>query len=252
VGALSRLRGAPRLKALAESEGFDRVKLVRASPWPGSQIDPLKEQGMMRAREFGVLVMVLALGSLGLAEDPVKDDDAPAETPPVEEPKEPSARSTWEYLSEKYDADSDGKISPQEYGRDETHFKRLDIDSDGFIAKAEIEERDRSAGGGRGGRGGFGGGRGAGGARGGRRGPRGEGEERPERAVAPLEGSEAPDFELLVLAERAGKAKEETKKEEEEVEAETEGEEKADAPKKLKLSSFKEERPVALIFGSYT
>ena len=212
---------------------------------------------MMRAREFGVLAMVLALGSLGLAEDPVRteepavDDETPADTP-VEEAKEPSARSTWEYLSEKYDADSDGKISPEEYGRDEAHFKRLDIDADGFIAKAEIEERDRSAGGGRGGRGGFGGGRGAGGARGGRRGPRGEGEERPERAVAPLEGSEAPDFELLVLAERAGKAKKETKKEEEKVEAETEGEEKAEAPKKLKLSSFKEERPVALIFGSYT
>ena len=210
----------------------------------------------MRARELGVLVMVFALGSLGLAEDPVRtdepavDDETPAETPPAEEPKEPSARSTWEYLSEKYDADSDGKISPEEYGRDETHFKRLDIDSDGFIAKAEIEERDRSSRGGRGGRGGAG--RGAGGGRGGRRGPRGEGEERPERAVAPLEGSEAPDFELLVLAERRGKAKKETKKEEEEVEAETEGEEKADAPKKLKLSSFKEERPVALIFGSYT
>jgi hypothetical protein len=203
---------------------------------------------MMRAREFGVLAMVLALGSLGLAEDPAVDDETPAETP-VEEPKEPSARSTWEYLSEKYDADSDGKISPEEYGRDETHFKRLDIDADGFIAKAEIEERDRSAGGGRGG---FGGGRGAGGARGGRRGPRGEGEERPERAAAPLEGSEAPDFELLVLAERAGKAKKETKEEEGKTEAETEGEEKAEAPKKLKLSSFKEERPVALIFGSYT
>jgi hypothetical protein len=209
----------------------------------------------MRARELGVLVMVFALGSLGLAEDPVRteepavDDETPAETP-VEEPKEPSARSTWEYLSEKYDADSDGKISPEEYGRDETHFKRLDIDSDGFIAKAEIEERDRSSRGGRGGRGGAG--RGAGGGRGGRRGPRGEGEERPARAVAPLEGSEAPDFELLVLAERRGKAKDETKKEEEKVEPETEGEEKAEAPKKLKLSSFKEERPVALIFGSYT
>ncbi len=211
---------------------------------------------MMRARELGVLVMVFALGSLGLAEAPVRtdepavDDETPAGTPPAEEPKEPSARSTWEYLSEKYDADSDGKISPQEYGRDETHFKRLDIDSDGFIAKAEIEERDRSSRGGRGGRGGAG--RGAGGGRGGRRGPRGGGEERSERAVAPLEGSEAPDFELLVLAESRGKAKKETKKGEEEVEAETEGEEKADAPKKLKLSSFKEERPVALIFGSYT
>ena len=35
-------------------------------------------------------------------------------------------------------------------------------------------------------------------------------------------------------------------------EVEADGEEKAKAPKKLKLSSFKAKRPVALIFGSYT
>ena len=208
---------------------------------------------MKRAREFGVLGMVFALGSLSSADDPVKGDDPPTETPKVEEIVEPSARSTWEYLSEKYDADSDGKISPKEYGRDETHFKRLDIDADGFIAKAEIEERDRSARNERGG--GFGGGRGAGGARGGRRGPQGEGGERPERTVAPLEGSEAPDFELLVLAESRRKQKEETKKEDIDQKGGEEVPEEGDsvaAPKKLKLSSFKGERPVALIFGSYT
>ena len=217
---------------------------------------------MKRARELGVLAMVFAFGSLGLADDPVRMDDpakgveegveeaAKDDEAPAEEPKEPSARSTWEYLSEKYDADSDGKITPEEYGRDETHFKRLDIDGDGFIGKAEIEERDRSSRGGRGGRGGAG--RGAGGGRGGRRGSQGGGGERPERAVAPLEGSEAPDFELLVLAERRGKAKKETKEEEVKTEVEADGEEKVKAPKKLKLSSFKGERPVALIFGSYT
>ena len=216
---------------------------------------------MKRVRELGVLAMVFAFGSLGLADDPVRTDDpakgveegveeaAKDDEAPAEEPKEPSARSTWEYLSEKYDADSDGKITPEEYGRDETHFKRLDIDGDGFIGKAEIEERDRSS---RGGRGGRGGGRGAGGGRGGRRGSQGGGGERPERAVAPLEGSEAPDFELLVLAERRGKAKKETKEEEVKTEVEADGEEKVKAPKKLKLSSFKGERPVALIFGSYT
>jgi hypothetical protein len=214
---------------------------------------------MKRARELGVLAMVFAFGSLGIADDPVRTDEpakgveeaAKDDETPAEAPKEPSARSTWEYLSEKYDADSDGKITPEEYGRDETHFKRLDIDGDGFIGKAEIEERDRSS---RGGRGGRGGGRGAGGGRGGRRGSQGGGGERPERAVAPLEGSEAPDFELLILAERRGKAKKETKEEEEKVEADkqADGEEEVEAPKKLKLSSFKAKRPVALIFGSYT
>ena len=244
--------------SLAKSRGFDRVELAEAIQYADVEVDPLKEQDMKRARELGVLAMVFAFGSLGIADDPVRTDDpakgveegveeaAKDDETPAEAPKEPSARSTWEYLSEKYDADSDGKITPEEYGRDETHFKRLDIDGDGFIGKAEIEERDRSS---RGGRGGRGGGRGAGGGRGGRRGSQGE---RPERGVAPLEGSEAPDFELLILAERRGKAKKETKEEEEKAETETEGEEEVESPKKLKLSSFKAKRPVALIFGSYT
>jgi hypothetical protein len=244
--------------SLAKSRGFDRVELAEAIQYADVEVDPPKEQGMKRARELGVLAMVFALGSLGIADDPVRTDDSAkgveeaakdGETP-AEAPKEPSARSTWEYLSEKYDADSDGKITPEEYGRDETHFKRLDIDGDGFIGKAEIEERDRSSRGGRGGRGGAG--RGAGGGRGGRRGSQGGAGERPERAVAPLEGSEAPDFELLVLAERRGKAEKETKEKEVKTEVEADGEEKVKAPKKLKLSSFQAKRPVALIFGSYT
>ncbi len=226
---------------------------------------------MRTIKHLAALGLTLLFTSMAPVDDPVAKDEEPKEDEEIEEPK---ARSTWEYLADKYDADEDGKITPEEYGRDETHFKRLDVDSDGVIAKAEIEERDRASRDSRGGRGGgrSGGARGGRGGRGegGRRGPRGEGEERPNRGVAPLEGSEAPDFELLVLAERKSAKKDEgaegadaedaDAKETEEVKEQdaSKGEEEGEAreeekEKKLKLSSFKEkERPVALIFGSYT
>lgn len=218
-------------------------------------------------QHFAILGFTLLFSSMASFDDPVVEplvDEAAAEQEDPEEGdgeegdsevvEEPKARSTWEYLAEKYDADEDGQITPEEYGRDETHFKRLDVDSDGVISKAEIDERDRASRGGRGG-----GGRGG---RGGR-GRRGEGEARPARGVAPLEGSEAPDFELLVLAERKASKREAEAGEDEEGEApedkkeqgtsEEEGGVKEEAEKKLKLSSFQEKkRPVALIFGSYT
>jgi hypothetical protein len=222
----------------------------------------------MRAIEhMTALGLALLLTSMVFVDDPVAKDDAVKDEPKADVVEEPKARSTWEYLADKYDADEDGKITPEEYGRDETHFKRLDVDSDGVIAKAEIEERDRASRDSRGGRGGGrSGGRGGRGGRGegGRRGPRGEGEERPDRGVAPLEGSEAPDFELLVLAEKKsakeeGEEKDAEAKEAEEVKEQdaSKGEEgeanEEEKEKKLKLSSFKEkERPVALVFGSYT
>ena len=216
---------------------------------------------------LAALGLTLLFTSMASVDDPVAKGEEPKEDEKTEEVEEPTARSTWEYLADKYDADEDGKITPEEYGRDETHFKRLDVDSDGVIAKAEIEERDRASRDSRGGRGGgrSGGARGGRGGRGegGRRGPRGEGEERPDRGVAPLEGSEAPDFELLVLAEKKsakeeGEEKDAETKEAEEVKEQDaskgEGEAKEEEKeKKLKLSSFKEkERPVALVFGSYT
>ncbi len=218
---------------------------------------------MRTIQHLAALGLTLLFTSMAPVDDPVAKDEEPKEDEEIEEPK---ARSTWEYLADKYDADEDGKITPEEYGRDETHFKRLDVDSDGVIAKAEIEERDRASRDSRGGRGGGrSGGRGGRGGRGegGRRGPRGEGEERLDRGVAPLEGSEAPDFELLVLAEKKspkeeGGEKDANAKEGQDVKEQDaskgEGEAKEEEKeKKLKLSSFKEkERPVALVFGSYT
>jgi len=210
------------------------------------------KHSMYAVRRLSVLGLAVVLASVGFAEDPVTKDDTAKDEPKTDEIVEPTARSTWDYLAEKYDADEDGEITPEEYGRDETHFKRLDVDSDGVISKTEIDERDRASRaerGGRGGRGGrFGGGRGAGG----RRGPRGEGEEGTSRGVAPLEGSEAPDFELLVLSEKTS-AKDADAENEETTEEKGEGETVAEKKaKKLKLSSFEKKRPVAMIFGSYT
>jgi hypothetical protein len=67
--------------------------------------------------------------------------------------------------------------------------------------------------------------------------------------VAPLEGSEAPDFELLVLSEKVDSKDADAEKAET---TEKKGEGETVAEKKLKLSSFEKDRPVALIFGSYT
>lgn len=210
---------------------------------------------MRRVPSLAVLCLVLVSASAASIDDPipsqdrgdgvVADDDE--QSGEVEEPK---AASTWDYLAEKYDADGDGKITEEEYGRDELHFKRLDVDKDGVIAQAELDERDRSARGERGGRRGRGGR--FGGGRGGRGRERWSGEERSSRGVAPLEGSEAPDFDLLVLSEKVSAEDaggEEEDADEKSEEQRTVAEKQA---KKLKLSSFKDKRPVALIFGSYT
>jgi Ca2+-binding EF-hand superfamily protein len=49
----------------------------------------------------------------------------------------------WKWLSERFDADSDGKISPEELGVKERgsdqFFARLDRDNDGFLQKADFD-----------------------------------------------------------------------------------------------------------------
>ena len=97
---------------------------------------------MRRVPSLAVLCLVLVSASAASIDDPipsqdrgdgvVADDDE--QSGEVEEPK---AASTWDYLAEKYDADGDGKITEEEYGRDELHFKRLDVDKDGVIARSE-------------------------------------------------------------------------------------------------------------------
>jgi hypothetical protein len=133
------------------------------------------------------------------------------------------AKTVWEYLSGRYDTNGDGVIDKKEYTRGSEQFARLDKDKNGFI-----DEDDTAQAQGRGERGGR---RGGGGGRGG------------SRQTAPTEGSKAPGFELETLYP---------------VEAPADGEVEAKKAKKkpeyksVSLKSFKGEKPVALIFGSYT
>lgn len=121
--------------------------------------------------------------------------------------------SIWEYLTGRYDRDEDQKISREEYTRSDDHFARLDRDGDGTIEKTDVERKR---------------GRGDRDKARGRRGER-------QRAVAPSEGDLAPDFALeLLIPKKKGKTRE------------------SDETEKIRLSSFKGKKPVALVFGSYT
>jgi len=44
----------------------------------------------------------------------------------------------WAYLSERYDADHDGRVTPAEYGRSPDTFRRLDADADGALTAADF------------------------------------------------------------------------------------------------------------------
>lgn len=57
-----------------------------------------------------------------------------------------SVDSAWTYLAAKYDADQDGRVSPDEYDRDGGQFERLDRNRDG-----ELTAEDYASRGGRGG-----------------------------------------------------------------------------------------------------
>ena len=123
------------------------------------------------------------------------------------------SEDVWKILAEKYDKDRNGEISKEEYTRGGEKFTQLDRNEDGKLNEAD-----------------FLGGRNRGGGRGGR----GRGPERDAGAGArsgiPEEGADAPDFELA-YASKDGTAKN---------------------GRKVKLSSFKGDKPVALVFGSYT
>ena len=151
------------------------------------------------------------------------------------------AKSAWEYLSKRYDADGDGQITFEEYGRSEEHFGRLDRDGSGSIESSDVAT-SRS-------RGGRGQGRG----------------NRSESTAAPLEGQVAPDFtlevierapsEALTLHERAVREAEalgEDPPPEPEAQLDAEGK-PIPQPKTIQLSDYAQAgKPVALIFGSYT
>ncbi len=161
-------------------------------------------------------------------------------TPPDEEkrpaPEEPTAETVWEFLADKYDANGDGTITKTEYTGPEERWKQLDRDGSGAIDKAEIEERGRA-----------------------KRAKPGK-----KRPVAPKQGKKAPLFELEVLEdlgdlpkpgeEEVGEQGEpgQKGKDKKEKDGDREEAEKPAKPRTIALADFRGEKPVALVFGSYT
>ncbi|HJP03034.1 MAG TPA: hypothetical protein QF764_14810 [Planctomycetota bacterium] len=171
---------------------------------------------------------------------------------------ETEADSVWEYMTSVYDANHDGEITFAEYARTKEAFERLDVDRSGTLTREDFSRGGAQGGGGRRGAGRRGGGRGRE-DRSGREGGEGRaGREgrRSARARSPKVGASAPDFDLLVLeryADPADAGEQEAEGGEQKrpaqkpaVDAETK------KPDKVKLSSFRGKRAVALVFGSYT
>ena len=85
----------------------------------------------------------------------------------------------FKFLAEKYDADSDGKITAEEYDRSEENFARFDTNKDGVLTAADWSGRTGRT----------------------RRGqPRGSSE-------APSVGEQAPDFKLTEILDETKEIK---------------------------------------------
>jgi hypothetical protein len=111
---------------------------------------------------------------------------APAPPPPPTPPMdvEGAIEDVWVYLRDKYDSDRDGRVSRQEYTRDDAAFLRLDADGDGVITEDDLTNSS---------------------ARRERRGdqrprrPPGDGGVARRPMAAPIAGAMAPDFTLQPL-----------------------------------------------------
>jgi EF hand len=181
-------------------------------------------------------------------------------------PPKPAPKTAWELLAAKYDANHDGKISRKEYSKADKYFARLDLDGDGEITKADADALGTRAARKPGRTGERGKGRGAAGndrgAAGRARGAAGEGRgttdqgtdgksELTKKIMVAAEGVVAPDFNLPRLLSQQSKPKSKIW-----LPAKTKFEPSTElnlkALDRLKLSSFRDKKPVALIFGSYT
>ena len=168
-----------------------------------------------RPTEFLVCLAALLLVTPSLAQESQAQDRE------GDKPLEETSRSSWEFLSKKYDKNGDGKVSEKEYDRGKKTFERLDADGDGFITSEDLKDRRRG---------------------------------RPEmdRGLPPKAGEVAPDFHLDCLSPPP-KTEAERKIAEHQAKkrAQKKGLTKATA-RRVRLSDFKDKKPVALIFGSYT
>jgi EF hand domain-containing protein len=140
--------------------------------------------------------------------------------PPTRPVQDPEPKSAWQLLTDKYDADKDGKISRAEYSKDDKYFVRLDADQNGFIEASDMKKLGRP------------------------KGYRGKTEDEKDKVVIAEAGKMAPDFTLRVLEKaKPNPAKKTNKKV---------GLDDVVKPKTFQLSSMKGKKPVALVFGSYT
>lgn len=131
--------------------------------------------------------------------------------------QDPKPKTAWEILAKKYDANGDGKISPEEYTKldKERYFARLDADKNGFIEPADLKKLGRP------------------------KNYKGEKSKHTDKVKVAKAGEMAPDFTLRVLEKEKPKDKKDAPA-------------KASKPKTFQLSSLRGKKPVALIFGSYT
>lgn len=91
-----------------------------------------------------------------------------------------SGTNVWKFLSDKYDKDKDGKLTKQEYNRNEETFAKFDRNEDGVLSAADWEvasNRSRSRG------------------------------NRSDSSSAPKVGDTAPDFELAFVKQPEKNAK---------------------------------------------
>lgn len=122
-------------------------------------------------------------------------------------------QTAWELLVAKYDADKDGKISRGEYPRGTQQFSNMDLNEDGFLTQNDIQNLEPFS---------------------------DKARSKMMKAMSdrpqpPKVGQVAPDFELPKIGNQKN------------------GEKGVPAkPELIKLSSFRNKKPVALIFGSYT
>lgn len=176
-------------------------------------------------RALGLSVF-LASGAAALDDDEkkAKDDGKRDELPVVGEEASP-----WEFLLKRHDKDGDGKISQAEYGRSEEAWARLDRDGDGVLVEGELSTKwDRRGGG------------------------------RTARPEPPKVGEFAPVFSLTLLppGEMGGHGEDTPEEQPDAKKGESKGKKseakKPEEPESVSLVSFRGEKPVALIFGSYT
>ena len=82
----------------------------------------------------------LALAACAACSTTDAPQPAVAEDPPPPQHEGEAYDHVWDYLQARYDADGDGRVSREEYGRDEQAFVRLDADGDGWIAAADFAD----------------------------------------------------------------------------------------------------------------